>query len=141
MKILLLANICFVSCLFSCASNPPQNQTSSARNSAPTPSPAEVTSPTAPPSSNDNSETTVKIRKIVANTLALEPNEIDINAPLSKLKKPADELDVVEIIMSVEEEFNIEIKDDELGGGDINAATNITVKQIADLVAKRKKRG
>jgi acyl carrier protein len=58
--------------------------------------------------------------------------EVDVDVPLSKQKKSADELDVVEIIMNVEDAFNIEIKDEEVGGRDSS------VKILADIVSQKK---
>jgi len=40
---------------------------------------------------------------------------VDPNLPLSGLKVAADELDVVETVMSIEEELDVEIKDEEIG--------------------------
>ena len=51
---------------------------------------------------------------------------------MSKQKKEADELDVVEIIMNVEVAFNIEIKDEEVG------VTDLSVKKLADIVSQKK---
>jgi acyl carrier protein len=73
-----------------------------------------------------------KIRGIVAKQLDLKVQEVDVDVQLSKLKKPADELDVIEIIMNVEEAFSIEIKDDEVSSG------NVSVKALADIVSRKK---
>jgi len=58
--------------------------------------------------------------------------EVGVDMPLSKQKKSADELDVVEIIMNVEEAFNIEINDEEIGVRDLS------VKKLADIVLLKK---
>ena len=94
--------------------------------------------PPPPVKSTAATEVTSEVRKIVADTLGLKPDDVGADTPLSKLKKPADELDVVEIIMRVEERFDIEIRDDELAGSDISTVTNITPRQIADLVERRR---
>lgn len=73
-----------------------------------------------------------RIRGIVANQLDLKVQEVDVEVPLSKLKTPADELDVVEIIMNVEDSFSVEIKDDEVASG------TLSVKALADIVSKKK---
>lgn len=73
-----------------------------------------------------------RIRGIVAKQLDLKVQEVDVEVPLSKLKKPADELDVIEIVMSVEDAFSIEIKDDELASG------NLSVKALANIVSRKK---
>lgn len=86
----------------------------------------------------DDGEIVNRIRHIVAKQLNLDAKEIDIDAPLSKQKIAADELDVVEIIMTVEESFNIEIKDEEIGGSDIKELTKLSVRQLAELVTRKK---
>jgi acyl carrier protein len=55
-----------------------------------------------------------RISGIVGRQLDLNVSEVNIDVPLSKQKKAADELDVVEIIMNVEDAFNIEINDEEV---------------------------
>jgi len=72
------------------------------------------------------------IRVIVAEQLDLKVQEVDVDVPLSKLKKPADELDVIEIIMNVEEAFSIEIRDDEVASG------TLSVKALANTVSRKK---
>lgn len=79
-----------------------------------------------------------RVTKIVAEILNLKPEEVYVNVPLTKQKNPADELDVVEIVMSVEEAFNIEIKDEELGDTLEDATNDLTVTKLVDIVAKKK---
>lgn len=137
-KASLLIGFCFLLSLSACVAKD-KNEPPSNSISAPPPQQPTISTTPMPPAPKDAKDTAGQIQKIVAKLLDLNPNEVPINTPLAKLKKPADELDVVEIIMTVEETFNIEIKDDELGGSDINAVTNITVQQLADLVESRKK--
>ncbi|MCA1566266.1 MAG: acyl carrier protein [Acidobacteria bacterium] len=75
--------------------------------------------------------------KIVAEILSLKPGEVDVDVPLTKQKNPADELDVVEIVMGVEEAFNIEIKDEELGGTLDDATKELTIRRLVDIVSKK----
>lgn len=72
-----------------------------------------------------------RISVIVGRQLDLNINEVNIDVPLSKQKKAADELDVVEIIMNVEDAFNIEINDEEV-------SRDVSVKKLADIVQKKK---
>src|SRR5688572_10413468 len=53
-------------------------------------------------------------RNIVAKQLRVDADDIDVDVPLSKQRVAADDLDVVEIIMAVEETFGVEIKDEEV---------------------------
>ena len=78
------------------------------------------------------------VRRIVAEALRLTPEEVNVDAPLSKQKNPADELDVVEIVMMVEEAYQVQINDEEIGGTLDHVATNLTVRKLADIVVKKK---
>ena len=72
--------------------------------------------------------------------LDLDVRDVDADLPLSKQKKAADELDVVEIIMNVEEAFGIEIKDEEVGGSLGEVSKDLSVKKLADIVSRKKSR-
>lgn len=52
-----------------------------------------------------------KIKDIVADQLGVEKNEITMETSFEELN--ADSLDVVELIMALEEEFDIEISDED----------------------------
>jgi acyl carrier protein len=79
-----------------------------------------------------------RISDIVGKQLDLNVREVDVDLPLSKQKKAADELDVVEIVMNVEEAFNIEIKDEEVGRSLEEVSRHLSVKKLADIVSKKK---
>ncbi len=53
-----------------------------------------------------------KVRKIIAEKLSVDPNEVVPEAAFVD-DLGADSLDLVELIMSMEEEFDIEISDEE----------------------------
>src|SRR2546425_11958 len=55
------------------------------------------------------------IKMIVADQLRLDLNEIQVDVPLSKQKKPADDLDVMQIILTIQEKYKVELKDEEIG--------------------------
>jgi len=57
-------------------------------------------------------ETTARLRKIVAEQLGVDESQIVPSANFSK-DLNADSLDLVELIMSIEEEFGIEIPDED----------------------------
>jgi acyl carrier protein len=103
---------------FNCASKPPAT-------------PANTTSQAT------QEQTVTKIREIVANKLEVDPKTIDIDIPLSKQKSPADELDAVEIILDIEDAFKIEIKEDEVGGSAPGLPDRLSVRKLADIVAKK----
>ena len=52
-----------------------------------------------------------KLKAIVVDKLSVDENEVTMEATFEDLG--ADSLDIVEIIMALEEEFDIEISDDE----------------------------
>ena len=84
------------------------------------------------PSSSEYQRIVERISGIVGKQLDLNVHEVDVDVPLSRQKKAADELDIVEIIMNVEEAFNIEIKDEEVDGRDLS------VNKLADIVSQKK---
>ena len=53
------------------------------------------------PASSEYQRIVERIRGIVGSQLDLDVREVEMDVPLSKQKKAADELDVVEIIMAV----------------------------------------
>jgi len=64
-----------------------------------------------------------KVKEIIAEELGIEEEEINIDSDLSE-DLGADSLDAIELIMAIEEEFDIEIADSE--------ATKI--KSVSDIV-------
>lgn len=76
-------------------------------------------------------ELTADIKKIICDqmSLGIEPNELSDETDIEK-DLNADSLDVVEIIMSVEEMFNIDISDEDIGG-------KHTIKELVDLTEQK----
>ena len=69
-----------------------------------------------------------KVKKIIVDTLSCDEDKVTLEAKL-KDDLDADSLDAVELIMSIEEEFDIEIPDE--------VALSIkTVKDIVDYIEK-----
>lgn len=64
-----------------------------------------------------------KVQEIIAKELGIEKNKITMESRLAE-DLGADSLDAVELIMALEDEFNIEVDDE--------AATKI--KKVADIV-------
>jgi acyl carrier protein len=79
-----------------------------------------------------------EIRNIVAKQLSLEASAIDVDAPLSKQKVAADELDVIEIVMNVEETFGVEIKDEEIINPEGQLKDDISVRKMVEIVIRQK---
>ncbi len=59
-----------------------------------------------------NNETFLKVKEIIAEQLNVDENEISPNTSFSD-DLGADSLDLVELIMALEEEFDLEISDEE----------------------------
>ncbi len=71
-----------------------------------------------------------KVKKIIAEKLSVDLAEIKPEASFVD-DLGADSLDLVELIMSMEEEFNVEISDED-------AEKIVTVQDAMDYIAKRK---
>ena len=71
-----------------------------------------------------------KVRDLVADTLSIDPETVTEGSSL-KGDLPADSLDLVEIVMAVEEEFDIEFPDEECEEIE-------TVGHLVDRVKKEK---
>jgi len=69
-----------------------------------------------------------KVKKIIAEKLSVDINDIVPEASFVD-DLGADSLDLVELIMSMEEEFDIEISDEE-------AEKLLTVKDVLEYIAK-----
>jgi acyl carrier protein len=69
-----------------------------------------------------------KVKEVLAKQFEIDPETITMETNLVD-DLGADSLDVVELIMSVEDEFGIVINDD-------SAANLLTVRQIVDFIEK-----
>ncbi|OGP58606.1 MAG: acyl carrier protein [Deltaproteobacteria bacterium RBG_13_49_15] len=69
-----------------------------------------------------------KIKKVIAEKLSVDINDVVPEASFVD-DLGADSLDLVELIMSMEEEFDIEISDED-------AEKLVTVKDVFDYIAK-----
>jgi len=76
-----------------------------------------------------------RIRAEVATILKKDSAQIDVTKPL--VAQGADELDLVEIVMAVEEAFKIEIPDSAIGENVNEAGKTLTVVKLAEIVAKQ----
>jgi acyl carrier protein len=90
------------------------------------------------PASPDRAQIEGRVAKAFGEQFGIDPKTIDVNASLGDQKIQADELDVVEIVMRVEEEFDIEIKDEEVDNA-TDLTKSLSVKTFVDIVASKKK--
>lgn len=67
-----------------------------------------------------------RVKKIVADNVSIDPNDVFEDSHIEN-DLGADSLDIVEIVMAVEEEFDIEITDEEMESAK-------TVSDLVDLV-------
>lgn len=74
-----------------------------------------------------------RVRTIVAKQLSINPSVLDLKRPLNQLG--ADELDVVEIILEIEVEFNTQISDAEIGDAEYK---KLSTEKLIDIVLRRK---
>jgi acyl carrier protein len=71
-----------------------------------------------------------KVKKIIADTLSKNEAEIRLDASLTE-DLGADSLEIVELAMAMEEEFSIEIPDEDI-------EKIVTVKDILDYIAEHR---
>lgn len=81
-----------------------------------------------------------KVRAIAAEILGVKARDVDVDIPLAGQKAAADALDLVEIVMALEETFGIEIADADLGGTPAEITATTSVRKLAGIVARKKKR-
>ena len=78
-----------------------------------------------------------RVRSEAAKILKKYPSQIDISKPLAALG--ADDLDVVEIVIAVEEACKVRIPDNALGDKPDEVSKTLTVQELADIVSKQPK--
>jgi acyl carrier protein len=77
------------------------------------------------------------VRSEVATILKKDPARIDIAKPL--VAQGADELDIVEIVMAIEEAFEVEIPDSAIGESIGDVSKTLTVQKLAEIVSRQQK--
>ena len=76
-----------------------------------------------------------RVRSEVATILMKDSSQIDVTRPL--VAQGADELDIVEIVMAVEEAFGVEIPDSAIGENVGEVSKTLTVQKLAEIVSKQ----
>ncbi len=79
--------------------------------------------------------TAEQVRALAAKVLNKDPRQIDVTTPLATMG--ADELDVVELVMEVEDAFNVDIPDAALGDDVRDVTKTLTVEKLAEIVSKQ----
>lgn len=77
-------------------------------------------------------QTVERVRSEVATILKKDSAQIDITKPL--VAQGADEVDIVEIVMAVEEAFKVEIPGGAIGENVGEVSKTLTVQKLADIV-------
>ncbi len=80
-------------------------------------------------------EILMRVRAEVAELIGKKPAEVDVARSLAS--QGADELDIVEIVMTLEEEFDVSIPDDAIESG--GAWNTVSVQRLAQIVQKLKR--
>ena len=83
------------------------------------------------------SQTVDRVRSEVATILNRDTAQIDILKPL--VEQGADELDIVEIVMAVEDAFKVEIPDSTIGENVGEVSKILTVQKLAEIVSTQQK--
>ncbi|HEV2946850.1 MAG TPA: acyl carrier protein [Gemmataceae bacterium] len=83
----------------------------------------------------DNQEVVDRVRSAVAKILKKDARGIDVTKPLAELG--ADDLDLVEIVMVLEDEYQVEIPDSEIAGTPKEVCKELTVQKLAEIVSRR----
>jgi acyl carrier protein len=82
-----------------------------------------------------------RVLGIVGEILKVDAAELDATKPLTSPEVGADDLDVAEIVMGIEDEFGIRISDDKVvapGTEKVVITLNQLVKLVEELIAKRR---
>lgn len=83
------------------------------------------------------------VREVIAAQFRIAPHDIDLNQRLSAPPFKADDLDVVELIMSIEERIHVEIPDSVIekhAGGKQGETANLTPRQLIRIIEECKAR-
>lgn len=94
--------------------------------------------PAAQPAQASQPQIIDRVRKEAAKILKKDAAQVDVSKPLAALG--ADELDTVEIVMAVEEAFNVEIPDDVIAGKSDEVSKTLTLQKLAELVSRQKQK-
>lgn len=80
------------------------------------------------------------IKKIVAKEVGIDIEKLKETIPLMSKEIGADELDIIEIILAIEETYDISIPDEALGKTNEDIIEKLTIAELARVVAQQAKR-
>jgi acyl carrier protein len=99
-----------------------------------------TTNPPKAPAADDAEQKLV--RTVIADQLKVDPASIVMDRPISEPPLKADELDLVEIVMTLEEQRGVEISDAALERyGNLGDSLRITPNQLASVVREARSDG
>ncbi len=89
-----------------------------------------------------DADTVAEVCRITADILGVQVTELEAATSLSDLG--ADELDIVEVVMALEEHFEVQVPDEAITGSTDNttkqvAAGDLTMSNLADIVEQQKR--
>ena len=67
------------------------------------------------------------LRKLAATQCGIREQAVDVNSPLQK--QGCDDLDLVELVMTIEEKYNVTIPDSDTDGATVNSLARIVNKR------------
>jgi acyl carrier protein len=108
-----------------------------------TPEPAPPPAP-AHPALQAVKGTVAKVRALTGYVMEVPVSAIRDDAPLAALPNTVDDLAVVELVLSLEEAFNIEIPDQDLAdaagpGGENDLARHLSVRKLAAIIDRKRR--
>jgi len=87
------------------------------------------------PSGQEN--TVERVKAVVAKSLKTDSGKLDTQKPLASQGIKIDELDLVELVMAVEEEFKVKIPDTSLGDKPADLVKTLSVEKLAQIVSEQ----
>jgi acyl carrier protein len=109
-------------------------------NRATAPATPPATAPATAPAKTDPETLSAVVASISA-VLKIPEAEISPDVPLAKLSRSPDDLDLVEILMTIEERLGVEASNDALvaavGGSDVHMSERLTPRIIADVMSRQ----
>ena len=78
-----------------------------------------------------------RVKAVVAKSLKTNSAKLDVQKPLARQEIKIDELDLVELVMAIEEEFKVEIPDTSLDGKPADVVKTLSIEKLAQIVSEQ----